>query len=291
MTFGREAFAAVFDGMGKVPGVGALLGLVVVVGIPLALSRQTWGEFSRLDGPTVGLAVAGCFFVLTTGYGRAGLAGLTSGVGGSESRYVHLVAALLLPAVAMAVSAFVDRWPVLLPVAIALFLVGLPQNASALHASGSEAFTLGDPGLVLTMARLPLAREVPRDLDPVPFPQASFPIGWLVDGVDDGRVPPPPETSADTKAAAELLLSVYQTTDEPTGACEPVTPGDVVQVRHGDAIKFDGRSLILRRRIDGRVAAQATFGPLRGRTLKMVGGPLDLVVRPTPADSLVEICR
>jgi hypothetical protein len=291
VTFVRDLFVSVFNGLGRLPGVGVVLGLVVVVGLPLAFARQTWSEFRRFDGPTVGLAVAAVSFAVTTGYARA-----TDTVGpfgfqpeATEPRYIHIVAALLLPTVALAASAFVDRWRVALPAAVALFLVGLPANVSALHASGDQVTTLGSPDLVLTMARLPLAQEVPRDLRPVRPP--NFPIGWLLDGVASGRVPEPPHVDLSTIAAAELNLSVYQTTDVPSGPCAPIESATPVQVRAGDIIKITGQLVTLRRRIDGRFVAQGTYGATGGRALRIVGVPLELVVRPTPSDPPAELCR
>jgi hypothetical protein len=289
VTFVREAFVSVFDGFGQIPGAAVLLALVVVVGVRLALTRQTWDAFRRLDGPTVGLALAAVSFVVTTGYARE--TGYIP-VPAAATRYVYIVAALLLPTVALASSAFVDRWRVALPAAIALFLVGLPANVAALRPGGDELGTVGDPDLVLTMARLPLAREVPRDLHPLfpPDRAGSFAIGWLLDGVASGRVPEPPDADPATIAAAELDLSVYQTTDVPSGACAPIESGTPVQVRAGDFIKINGRLVILRRRIDGRTVAQKSFSELSGRTLRLVGGPLELVVRPTPPDTPAELC-
>jgi hypothetical protein len=292
VTFVREAFASVFDGLGQAPGIGVVLGLVVVVGVPLALMRQTWSEFRRFDGPTVGLALAAVSFVVTTGYARAlDTAGTGFHTDASATRYVHIVAALLLPTVALAASAFVDRWPLVLPVAVALFLVGLPQNVASLRATGGEVATLGDPDLVLTMARLPLARDVPRDLSPGDAGGLSFSIGWLLDGVASGRVPELAHANPQATAAAELMLSVYQTNDPPGGTCADIRSGDRLQVRHGDVIKINGRLVTLRRRIVGQLPVQATYLARLGRTLRIVGEPLELVVRPTPTDQPAELCR
>jgi hypothetical protein len=295
VTFVRQSFVFVFNGLGQLPGVGVVLGLVLVVGLPLALTRQTWSEFRRFGGPTVGLAMAAVSFLVTTGYGRATdttdpLTDISRfHTDPSATRYLHIVAALLLPAVALAASAFVDRWRAALPAAVALFLVGLPANVALLHPSGDELSTIGHPDLTLTMARLPLAREVPRDLRPGPPP--NFPIGWLLDGVASGRVPEPSKTDPATIAAAELDLSVYQTKDRPSGTCTPIESGTPVQLRPGDEIKINGRLVVIRRRIDGRVIAQATYSAVLGRTLRIVGLPLELVVRPSPSDTPAELCR
>jgi hypothetical protein len=170
-----------------------------------------------------------------------------------------------------------------------LFVVGVPGNVAALHASGDQTTTLGYPDLVLTMARLPLAHEVPRDLRPGPPP--NFPISWLLDGVASGRVPEPAHVNPATIAVAELYLSVYQTTDIPNSACVPIQSGAPVNVHAGDVIKINGESLILHRRIDGQFIAQSTYSRTDGRALKIVGVPLQLVIRTTPSDTPAELCR
>jgi hypothetical protein len=289
LTFLRDSLTGAFDGLAQLPGAGVLLAVVVVVGLPLALSGQTLRGFRQLDGPTAGLLVAALVFVLTTGYARETGGFLPADA--SASRYVYVVAALLLPTVALAASAFVDRWPLLLPVAVGLFLIGLPTNIASLHATGGEAALIGDPDLVLTMARLPVAQQVPRDLNPLQVSQGSFPIGWLLDGVSSGRVPRPGPVSPQTVGDAELLLSVYQRAEPPSGACTPIESGTPVQVGPGDEIEIRGRLVVLRRRIEGQLPVQATFNAFRGRTLEIVGGPLELVVRPTPSDVPAELCR
>jgi len=289
-TFVRQAFVSVFDGFGQLPGVGIGLGLVALVGIPLAVTRQTWATFRRLDGPTLGLAITAVVFMITTGYARA--AGTADVIAqASATRYVHILAALLLPAVALAASAFVDRWRVALPVAIALFVVGVPGNVALLRASGIEVNTLGDPDLVLTLAHLPLAHDVPRDVRPLPMQQPGFSIGWLLDAARSGRVPAGSQASPETVAEAELGLSIYQTIGEPSGVCTSIESGTPLSVVRGDAIKINGRTVVLRQRINGKLVAQGSYKPVFGRTLRIVNGPLELQVRPTPADVPAELCR
>jgi hypothetical protein len=175
---------------------------------------------------------------------------------------------------------------------MALFLVGVPQNVVDLHTTRAEALLVGDPDLILTMARLPVARVVPRDLNPFQLEQIGFPIGWLLDGVASGRVPEPATVDEGAIAEAELMLSVYQTTDAPTGACVPIPPHTPVRVRQGDVIKINSRKVSLRRWSNGRIVTDASYTAAGlGRTLRIVGVPLDLIVQPTPADQPAELCR
>ena len=178
-----------------------------------------------------------------------------------------------------------------LPAAIAVFVVGVPANVVALHASGGELNLLGDPELVLTMARLPLARQVPRDVRPSAATDAELFNRLVARCCGERPCAVGTEASPETVASAEFELSVYQTTNPPSGACTQIPSGTPQVLRHGDAIKINGRSVVLRRRIDGRVVAQQTYAAFRGRTLTIVGGSLELVVRPTPSEVPAELCR
>jgi hypothetical protein len=291
VTWARGAIWNVFVQAGQVPGTGWLLALVLVGGLALRWSRLSWVDFRRFDGPTTGLAVGALCFVVTAAYGRA-TDSFRQGGPPTASRYVYIVAALLLPLVALAVSAFVDRWRIALPAAIAVFLVGLPGNAAALHATGAATQTLGDPDLVLTMARLPLARQVPSEVEPYAGSLAGFSIGWLLDGVASGRVPLPASSSRLTVNAAELMLSIDQTSNPPPGNCMPIESGKRVHVRPGDALVINGDLLMVTRPSQGSGPAPRRFlDASYGRTLTIVGDPLDLVVVPVPSDAGAQLCR
>jgi hypothetical protein len=285
VAFLRDAITTVFGRMGDVPGMGWILAAVLIAGLALRWQRLSWTDFRKLDGPSVGLASAAFFFAASTGYGRA--VG-TSGIGSpSASRYVHILAALLLPAVALAASEFADRWRVALPLAVALFLVGLPGNVAALRASGTDKLTLGDPNTVLTMARLPLAQQVPRSYEPMPFD--TFSIGWLLDGVASGRVPISPDDDAAVKAAATQFLTFKQLPSRPGGTCTPVPQGQPVRVDTGQRIEFDSAAVTLLRPDSGAVVGR--FAAANGRSIGIVAGPMTLQIVTSPADRPVRLCQ
>jgi hypothetical protein len=273
--FVRDVFINVFHGLGQWAGVGFLLAFVTTVGAVLAFARQSRQDFRRYDGPTVGLASAAFIYATTTGYGRATV--FAGPPPASAQRYVHIVAALSLPLIALAASAIVDRWRVAYPAVIAMFLVAVPGNVSALHASGTDRFLLGDRGLVLTMSRLPLAHEVPRSSRPLSRPKSDFTIGWLLDGVANGKIPEPGPASERTRAQAELLLSVGQGTEAPLGACAEVDEAGPLHVQQGDQIHIRSFTLTIRRVVDGNVVASRSYFNGGGRTLTILAGPLDLL--------------
>src|SRR6476661_4169468 len=58
---------------------------------------------------------------------------------------------------------------------------------------------------VLTLPRVPAARKVPRDTRYDPRLSYDMTIGWLLDGVASGRVPPPPSGTTGRSAIARTL--------------------------------------------------------------------------------------
>jgi hypothetical protein len=98
---------------------------------------------------------------VNAGYGRA-----ITGASPKATRYVHIVAASVLPALAVAAGAFVRRWRYLLPFAAALFLVGIPGNVVAITAHGTDAYTLGSPNLILSIPRALCTAEFPGAFHP-----------------------------------------------------------------------------------------------------------------------------
>ena len=105
---------------------------------------------------------------------------------------VHLTAAMVLPAIAVAATAIACRWRPFLVVAVVIFLVALPGNVGALSPSGPDRFTLSSPrALILSLPRLPMATEVPRGWHPLPFTADQVTVGWLLDARVAGRLPDP----------------------------------------------------------------------------------------------------
>jgi hypothetical protein len=289
VTWMRHALSNLFAQAGQLPGTGWLLAAALITGLTLRWSRLPMADFRRFDGPTVGLGVGSICFLATAAYGRA-----TQVFGQSStpaaSRYVYIIAALVLPSVALATSAFVDRWRVALPAAVAVFLIGVPANIAKLHASGAATKTLGEPDLVLTMARLPLARQVPRTFQPYPGTTGGFSIGWLLDATESGRVPKPTSSSPLTITTAESMLSMNQTDDPAPGSCIPMQTGKRVQLDPGDAITFSGDFLLVESPVQGMPSPQRLLTALFGRTLT-IAAPLDLkVAAPNPNDR-VQLCR
>jgi hypothetical protein len=106
---------ATFGGLGPLPGIGVALAAILVVGSVLGARGAGAALRDRFAEPLALLAGAAIFLVIT-GYGRAGKLFFNPG-GGPEnaraSRYVYLVAAMVLPALAVAADSIIRRWRLL----------------------------------------------------------------------------------------------------------------------------------------------------------------------------------
>jgi hypothetical protein len=188
----RSSAIGTFEGIGRFQLLAALFVVVLVVGMVL-----TWGPWrerdlshlrSRLSMP-LGLAAAALFFVVTTGVVRA-----WSGPAFARGlRYVYLEAALLLPLLAVSAEAIARRWRSLTPALMALFLVPIPFNLLHFETGVFNEHWMENREFVLTTAvRMPFARDVPRDVQPIPDAAASdaVTIGFLLTAAANGDLTP-----------------------------------------------------------------------------------------------------
>src|SRR6185437_15408820 len=100
--------------MAEVPGLGIALVIMLVAGLVLAWQqRRGTPRCVELAAP-VSLLAGSLVFLTITATGRLVLGAGTA----TSSRYVYVVAALTLPALAVAADALTTRWRWFLPVAI-----------------------------------------------------------------------------------------------------------------------------------------------------------------------------
>jgi hypothetical protein len=233
--FVAQGVRATYGAFGPWGGVGILYAAVLVTGVLVAfVDERRAGRARRLAAP-VALLGGSVVFLAIAANGR-----LVFGPEAARaSRYLYLVGAMTLPALACAINAFARRWPVLLPVAIAVFLVGIPANLDAMRDSANRNRVPNSyRQMVLTLPRVPLARTVPRSIRPEPVGAPYVTIGWLVDGVRDGHIPPPRRQTAALVKTANFRLSFFQR--EPRDATERCSSAlkfpVVVTLRAGDVI-------------------------------------------------------
>jgi hypothetical protein len=130
---------ATFDAMGQVPGAGIALGLLLVVGLVLAWHGLDPRELRRRAAVPGALLVGVIVFLVISGLGRVSAFGPELA---RSSRYLHLVAALALPAVAVGADAVARQWRVLAPAVFALLLIGIPGNLRILASNPRQVHEL-----------------------------------------------------------------------------------------------------------------------------------------------------
>jgi hypothetical protein len=199
--------ANTFQALGQLPGVGVALVLVLVCGLGLAYRNDPQAIRTRLAAPTA-LLIGAVLFVANTGIGRAQTANAPG-----RSRYLYVVALMLMPALAVAADAVARRWRMLAPVVLACFVVGIPGNIHTL-ADDTRRDERAQQSLrrtILVLPRLPVAPRLPRALALTGGFVAGYHyihMGWLVDGVADGRIPSPGRISPAEAATGTLRLSL-----------------------------------------------------------------------------------
>jgi hypothetical protein len=160
-------------------------------------------------------------------------------------------------------------------VAIALLLVGLPGNVNLLVHRDTRLlrFLLGNPDLMLTLPRIPVAQDAPRGLRPAPDVAPDVTVGWLLEGVAAGRVPDPGSVSPIIRANANLRLSLLQS-QRPTAAarCRALHAGVTRTLTKGQSVGIRGGRI--RVSLAESPILAVSYTPRHGRTLVAVQGPL-----------------
>jgi hypothetical protein len=243
ITFGAVArfvvtdVHATFKALAQVPALDAIMAAALVVGVALR-TRQPDAR-ARLAAPVAMLAGVVAFYAITA-LGRVGATGFGSS-GPVQSRWIYIGAALAVPAIAVGADAVAVAWPRLTLILFVVLLIGIPGNvvtlADRMHDRGP--FERRSRQLVLALASAPVAPKVPRDLQPdVLAPQMT--VGWLIDGVRSGRIPPVQLNQFDA-ASADLLESLRGSSDAPpSGGCSPLRAATTVTLRLGQSLGLDG---------------------------------------------------
>ena len=189
-----------FARLGQVPVVGVVLAALLVVGLVVLC---TGSVRTVLRGPSrlaalapIALLGGGLVFLVLTSTTRSGrFGGVVANLTGPDlaraGRYVYMVVAMVLPALALGADALIRRWRGLAVVVVVLLLIGFPGNVRRLGRYVDAPVTAAYRRHILAAPRLPIVRQLPRSVETgvgvVPGPA----IGWLLDSVPSGRIPEP----------------------------------------------------------------------------------------------------
>jgi hypothetical protein len=287
----RRTFKSLGPPIGRYNGAVVIVGVaVLVIGLLIAADqRRRTGQLAQLAAPLALLSGTVVFLVIV-GSGRSARGNGYAGI----SRYVSVVAALLLPALAVAAGALVTRWRWLLPVMVALFLIGIPQNldAAAREQRARAPFDANIQHVLETLPRDPLARQVPRSLKPESFDAWRVTIGWLLDGVKQGRIPAPSVISPRDVASNNFRLSLYdEHGDPPTTNCRTARRPLEVALHKGDTIGVSRSLIMLAPAADPSLVEPKTqFLPSNARRVVVLRDLGLVLVHPTLSKGWSRIC-
>jgi hypothetical protein len=200
----KGQLVADFGSIGHLPGVGAVLAAVLVVGLALVLRRHDLRELRTRVAAPGALLAAGLLFIVVTGWERSFQWPYVNNPGGAQSRYVHIFAAMAMPALALAAQEIVARWQILLPLILAALVTGVPGNLEALSPAWpspyAAVFQSAYRREMLVLVSLSAVRRLPPSYKPDPFFAPEVTIGWLLEQKAAGRLPAPGPVSPAERA-------------------------------------------------------------------------------------------
>ncbi len=288
IRFIAVGFRAVFRGMGQLPGVGVALAVLLIVGLavcvrenPRVLRGSASAAVALLGGAVTFLAITALYRAGT----ENGLAVLYKGFGPEHartSRYVHIVAAMVLPALTLAADTLIRHWRRAAIVVVALLLVGVPGNIDKLASYADinrSAFVKARRPYILTAPRLPLARQLPRSVALAP----RLTLGWLIDSLPSGRIPEPPARPPAAISNETLALALVPSNLPQTGPCETLIRPVVRTVQKDQRLTLRDANATVTYVPQGR--APSAPMPITPATFIALAGPLQLRIAPVNSNT------
>jgi len=290
--FAVQGIEAAFGGIGRLSGFGLVYFLMLFVGAALALFRRRDARLSEGAASALGLVAAALFFVGSTALTRsAPLSGITGALGPHNARagrYVYVIAALVLPALALAAQAIIREWRPAAALIAAMLLVSFVGNVHTFSRVPSEStFARGLRRQVLTVPRLPNVSRLPPSLVVIPH-FVPVTIRWLTHAARAGKLASPGRLSETEISAGILGLMIRP---PPAGrSCRPLTvPAELTLRAHEGLVISKGAVTAEYRLLHG--AASPPVLLVRGRSLYNVfPEPARLYIAPIPRAAPVSLC-
>lgn len=287
--FVATGYQETFVALGWVRLVALLLVVTLVVGLALAWWNLGKPAVRRAAAGPLALLVGGVAFMAVTAWGRGTLGGEYA----KNGRYLHLIAAFTLPALAVAIDALYRRWQLVGWAGLGLLALGVPANVrSTLDYAEQNPLTRGRPQLMLMLAHDPQAREVPPTLRPFPDEAPELTVGWLVDNVDRGVVPEPDRPIDESlQPYVDLRLGLDQVDAQDTTRCAPVTKPVDLALERGDVIDFEGVLRVTMTNPGSPPFNAVTYRSTSGNRLVAVGHPLSLQLSAPSFSEPAQLCE
>jgi hypothetical protein len=247
-----QGFAEVFGSLAGWAPLGVLLAAATAIGFSMRVRDQVGAVgWWRPLVPVLALACGALIFQLITALGRVAqpLGGfiVLGPTGARSSRYVYIVAALVLPLIAIAVSYLFRRWRILVFVLAPVFILGLVDNVRHLILIDNvpvfdEALHIRARQLVSDAAYSDLIESVPADTE-LKLPFATVTAGWLRAVKAQGRLPELGGVTPSRAAEADAQLAASFAVARDLECHESVNAGVMLDFVAGDIIRIRAKSI------------------------------------------------
>lgn len=237
LSFVGRAVTDTFTSLGSWGVVGLLFGILTVVGLALACRGLSWAELRQRMSSPFGLLVAAAVFAVLTAWSRAGIY-----AGATEGRYLHVLAAMVVPAVAVAADAVARRSSLLATLVVILLLIGVPANLRTSWSQDTDgSATRPDRVLFTAFPVVEAVRDAPDSIVPDVSSAPDLTLGWLRRAARQGRLPTPDEVPTEVVEGVVFRASVQLGYLGPSTTSCPVLSGrQTVHLEPGDLLPFGG---------------------------------------------------
>ncbi|MEO6627158.1 MAG: hypothetical protein ABIP03_01175 [Aquihabitans sp.] len=273
--------------VGPGPTGFVLVAGVVVLGVGLV--RNDHPEWAA----PLALLVGAPLFVLSTSFARAGSLAVPIPPDPTPGRYMHVLVALSLPTVAVALTQMARRCQWVPLVVVVGVLACLPANVRAI-ATPSSAAELGDPINALVTA------DVVRQFPTLPTHKGASlallkSVGWVAEQDRAGRIPAAPPGHETLRSAVFSYLAFESAGGDASRSCPAVAAPDQIRLLPDDVLQVRapaGSELTLTDQ-DRHLVAQFPIGSTGSLAVRVTAGPMNVVPDLSPPPPVVRfaLCR
>lgn len=290
----KNAAIGLFDALGHFWPLGLLLASVLIVGVLSGSRAAGAASFFRRSAVPTAMVIA-CILSMTSAAPSRFFVGADTSTAG---RYIGVMAALVLPAVAVGAEELVRRWSSLLMPILALFIVPIPFNAMSFGQTPllTPRYFTNERNFLSGLPQEALVRQVPSwvAVNGSILGQPDMTVGWLLQASANGELPP-----AVPLDSLERFMLPYQLGIAITSPVESVPDGMTCVTHHepipldpstGERFYFATDVAMAGRTNDGK--ASTPWLPFQNKTeVEIVVPGLHLLVSPAPGATELELCR
>ena len=292
-------FGYAVAGFGQVRFIGLTVVIVAIVGLVWLRRSSGIDAFRREAAVPLAMAMGSLVLAFTVAVGRVGRVGAVTP---ESSRYVYLLVAMLLPAIALGLSTVAKHHRGMTLVTVALLLVGLPGNIRAFEMRGNERLELGSRDLVLSGIQVAAHSRAPSSLEPfVESPLLT--MGQIRRFASSGKIPDAPASQNPAIRGDAILATTlfHVPTDTRKNCRHPQSSSMTISLADGEVLRVVGNRVNVGLVLDGQTTASRWYPrpsaqrqPLDlsiSTELKVFEGPIELRLLDLEPGQQAALCR